>query len=114
MNEALQYKLIENNGITIISLKGKISKDSKEIFDKCFQELLGLNSDVVIFYFKDVPAVERVALRDLTLLQHEIRKNKKTLFITGLSAILKQDLVEKGVIRLNEVKPTLEDALKKI
>lgn len=114
MDEALQYKLVENNGVTIISLKGKISKNSKEIFDKCFQELLGLNSDVVIFYFKDVPAVERGALRDLTLLQHDIRKNNKAVIITGLSTILKQDLVEKAVIRLNEVKPTLEDALKKI
>lgn len=114
MSENNDYKIVDNNGVSIVSFKGKISRNAKSIFEACKKELSELQSKVIIFYFKDVTAVEHVALRDLVILQHEIRKNNQKVFITGLTATLKKDLYEKGVIRLDEVKANLEDALKQI
>lgn len=114
MDKKIEYKIVDNNGVSIVSLKGNISRNAKSVFDACKNELTESHSKVVIFYFKDVTGFEHVALRELVILLHETRKNNQRVLITGLTAILKKDLCEKGVIRLEEIKASLEDALKQL
>lgn len=112
MNENMEYKIIDNNDVAIVTLKGKISRNAKSIFVECKNELFESHSKVIILYFKDVTGIEHVALRDLVILQHELRKNNQRVFITGLTSALKKDLSEKGAIRLDEIRANLEEALK--
>lgn len=108
-----EYKFLTKNNFTIITFKGRMSKEAKESLLQCQQELLALDSKVVIFLFKDVPTVDQVVNRELAILQQEVRKSKQ-LFLVGINKNLKLLLLEKGILRQNEIRESLEDTLKSL
>lgn len=114
MADSFEYKIVENNDVVVVTFQGKLSRDAKDGLKKCHQELIHISSKYIIFFFKDVSLVEPIILRDLTLIQHDTRKNNKRIFVTGLSPSLKQNLNGKGIIRLTEFKNSLDEALKSI
>lgn len=107
----LDYRLITKGPFTVISFKGKFSKESKERIEVCQQEILQTTSQFVVLFFRDVHAIEIGILRELTQFQQELRKGNMKIFITGLSTSLKELLDSKGVIRSNETKNSLEEIL---
>ncbi|MCM2348582.1 MAG: hypothetical protein NDI69_01085 [Bacteriovoracaceae bacterium] len=108
-----ETKLITRNDLSVIAFKGRMSKEAREELKKCQEEILNSESKIIILLFKDLITVDMAVYRELTMLQQEIRKAKQ-LYLVGFNKALKQLLIEKGIIRLNEVKETLEDALKSI
>lgn len=114
MADSFEYKIVENNDVVVVTLQGNLTRNAKDDFKKCHQELILVSSKNIIFFFKDVSLIEPIILRDLTLIQHDTRKNNKRIFVTGLSSSMKQVLNEKGIIRLTEFKNSLDDALKSI
>jgi len=112
MTDEFSYRIIEKNAVVVVTLHGKITKEAKDGLSRCHQELQKVQSKNVIFFFKDVSSVDHIVFRDLTLIQSDVRKNGLSVVVTGLSTSLKQFLNEKGVIRINEVKASLEEALK--
>lgn len=107
------YKFVNKNELVIVTLKGKLVKDSQEMLVKCTDEFLQLESRLIILYFKEVSSIDKTVHRQLALLQQEARKSKR-LFLCGLNSALKQELLEKGIIRLNEVKGSLEEVLREL
>lgn len=105
------YRLITQGSVTIVSFKGKMSKESKDKMVFCLDELLKSQVSTVVLFFRDVSVIEHSILRDLTQIQQELRKNNFKFFITGLNNGLRQLLDEKGIIRANEVKNSLEEVL---
>lgn len=97
----MNYEIVTQKNISILTLTGDISKDDKEKLTGSLGELLSAKSNAVIIYFKNVSVIENGVLRELTILQHEVRQKKK-LSITGLNSQLKTYLVDKGVIRPGE------------
>ncbi|MFP5458597.1 MAG: hypothetical protein ACLGG7_07685 [Bacteriovoracia bacterium] len=112
MADGFNYSIIQKGPVAVVTLQGRLSKDSVAVLDKCQQELVGINSKNVILIFKDVDEVDHVAFRDLTLLQTNVRKNGKALFLAGLTPYLKKYLGDKGIIRDGECKGSLAEALK--
>ena len=112
MTDEFSYRIIEKNAVVVVTLHGKITKEAKDGLARCHQELQQVKSKKVVFFFKDVPSVDHIVFRELTLIQSDVRKNGLSVVVTGLSTSLKQFLNEKGVIRINEVKASLEEALK--
>lgn len=108
-----ETKLITRNDLSVIAFKGRMSKEAREELKKCQEEILSSESKVIILLFKDLVTVDMAVYRELTMLQQEIRKSKQ-LYLVGLNKALKQLLIEKAIIRPNEIKETLEDALKSI
>lgn len=108
MPDEMKYKIVDKNDVAIITIKGKISRDIEE----CKNQIINSTSKNIIFNFKDVTDVEHIALRSLVLLQHELRQNNQKVFVTGLSALLRKDLSNKGIIRSDEVFRGLEEVLK--
>lgn len=106
----MNYKIVTLNNVSILMISGNIGKDDKEALNSCSNELLTTEAASVILYFKNVTSIEVPALRELTLLQHEIRKTK-TLKVVGLNLQLKTYLTEKGVIRGNELGTNLNEVL---
>lgn len=111
MENTFEYNIKTKNDIAIISLKGILNKDALEKLETLHQELLSSKERVCILYFKDVLTVDVSVNRQLTIIQQDIRKDKKTLYLIGLKLLVKQKLNEKGIIRLNEIKATLEEVL---
>lgn len=107
------YKVVNKNELVIVTLKGKLVKDSQEMLEKCTKEFAQLESKLVILYFKEVSSIDKTVHRQLALLKQEARKSKR-LFLCGLNSVLKQELLEKGIIRFNEVKGSLEEVLKEL
>lgn len=105
------YKIILQNEVLILILAGKLGKESKSRLEACGQELKELNHKFAVIIFKDTSTVEMVIFRELILIQQELRK-KSDLAIVGLNKQLRLYLNEKAVIRLHEVKNSLEEALK--
>lgn len=109
----LTYKLVQKNELAIITLKGNLSRSSEESLIKCTGELLQTEAKVIILYLKEVSTIDKFIHRQLALLQQEARKGRK-LYICGINPHLKQELLDKGIIRFNEVKGSLEDILKEL
>lgn len=105
------YKITSKNDFVVVSFKGQMNKHAKDQLETCLQELISFDSKIIILLFKDIPTIDGAVLRQLTLIQQEIRKKNKRLALTGLSTILKNFLYDKGIIRLNEIHPSLEELL---
>lgn len=114
MADEFGYKLIEKNPVTIVTFQGRMNKDAKESLLKCHQDMNEVQSGNVIFFFKDVQAVDHIIFRELTMVQAELRKKGKNIFVVGLSTSLKQFLTEKGIVRLAEVKSSLDEAIRSL
>jgi anti-anti-sigma regulatory factor len=106
-----EYQIVEKGPVVVLTLKGRLTKEVKEKVEECIKEVSIYESKTFILYFKSVIGIDQIALRDFSLLQQEIRRKNEHLFLVGLTSSLKQDLYDRGVIRLNEVRNSLEDAL---
>lgn len=112
MADGFTYSIIQKGPIALVTLQGRVSREAVPALDKCQQEIVALGSKNVIIVFKDVEDVDHVAFRDLTLLQTNVRKVGKALFLTGLTPYLRKYLGDKGIIRDSECKVSVADALK--
>ena len=91
----MNYQIVTQKKISILTLAGDISKDDKDSITGSVPELLSAESEAVIIYFKNVSSIEPAVLRDLTMLQHELRQKKK-LSIIGLNSHMRHYLTEKA------------------
>lgn len=106
-----EYKLIQQSRVSVITLKGRIGKDAKEHLEQCRKDIEELDADIIILLFKDVPVVDPAVFREVTLIQQDIRKKNIQLYLVGLSNTVKNYLNDRAIIRLSEVKNTLEEIL---
>lgn len=107
----MEYKIINQKNVSILSIQGDITRHDRENLEKCVQEVIGLEPTLMVLLFKNVNLVEPVTFRDLTLIQHETRKKNAQLRVVGLSLAMKNTLSSGGVIRLAEFKNSLDEAL---
>lgn len=108
----MEYKINSQNGIVVVSIIGNITRNDVDAVMVCKTEILsGPSPRAVILNFKGLTLVEAIAFRELTLLQHDVRKIKSEIRIVGLSLPMRNLLSEKGVIRANEVGNSLIDVL---
>jgi anti-anti-sigma regulatory factor len=105
------YKLFSKGVVTIVSFKGKMTKEARERILACQDELLKGPAEIVVLFFRDVSCVDSTVHRELTQIQQELRRKSLKLFVTGLSSPIKQTLEEKGVVRSSEIKGGLEEIL---
>lgn len=101
------YKIVSKNTVTVITLSGKLSKDSLNQLENCRKDLAQDAASVMIIYFKDVPTVDPCVFRELTILQQEIRKKNAHLYVTGLDNSNRQYLLDKAIIRNSEIRKSL-------
>lgn len=109
MSVDFEYKIASKNGVSLVTLKGKLCKEAKSQLENCLQEIMSANASHLILYFKDNTTIEPGVFREFTLLQQEIRKKNIPLYLTGLDASTKQYLLDRAVVRLNEIKKSLQD-----
>ncbi len=109
MSFDFEYKIASKNGVSILTIKGKLCKEAKDQLENCRQEILAANSTHMIIYFKDVTTIEPSVFREFTLLQQEIRKKNIPLYLTGLDNSTKQYLIDRAVVRLSEFKKSLQE-----
>lgn len=112
MEKIFEYSITSKNDYAIVTLKGAMNRDSRSSLETLQQELLSCKEKIQILNFKDVLSVDASVFRQLTLIQQDIRKEKKALFLTGMNYLVKQRLNERGIIRLSETKASLEEVLK--
>lgn len=106
------YKIISQKNVSIVAISGDITRHDKELLEKCYKEAAEiLESRVLIILFKNVSMVEPITFRDLTMIQHDARKKNMNLRVVGLSSSVKNTLSSGGVIRLAEIKNSLDEAL---
>ncbi len=108
----MKHKLINQKNVSILTISEDILKEDGPILQACAKELAETKSVLTILNFKEVNTIEAIVLRELTVLQHEIRKSESALKIVGLKPAVKNYLIEKGIIRQNEIKASLDEALR--
>ena len=113
MDKPFDVKITSKFGYEVITLTGRITKDAKDNLETCTQEVINSKSKTFILFFNDVPYVENTVLRELTILQQEIRKKKVELYLVGLGLEVKQQLIDKGIIRIGEIRKSLEEVVLK-
>lgn len=110
----MKHKIINQKNVSILTISEDISKLDAPLIEACTKELAEMKSSLTIINFKEVNNIDNIVLRELTVLQHEIRKSESVLKIVGLKPAVKNYLIDKGVIRQNEIKSTLDEALKSL
>lgn len=108
----MKHKLINQKNVSILTISEDILKEDAPLLIACTKELAETKSTLTIINFKEVNNIDHIVLRELTLMQHEIRKAESILKIVGLKPLIKNFLLEKGIIRQSEVKSTLDEALR--
>ena len=108
-----EYKVNEMREFLVITLKGKITRDCKDNLQACLQESLEFKSKNVLVVLKDVIGIDHSMSRDFALFQQDIRKINKAFFLVGLKLHLRQELDSRGLVRVHEVKSSVEDILMK-
>ncbi len=109
MKKEFDYKLKVQGKMAVVNFSGTISHDPKERLDTCLKEVICSEAKIYFLLFNDVQAVEASALRELALIQQELRKKKCELWLVGIERELKKYLLDKGIIRLHELKSSLND-----
>lgn len=108
----MKHKLINQKNVSILTISEDIVKEDGPLLEACAKELADKKSMLTIINFKEVNSIDVIVLRELTVLQHEIRKSESELKIVGLKPAVKNYLMEKGIIRQNEIKASLDEALR--
>ncbi len=108
----MKHKLINQMNVSILTISEDIAKEDGPLLAACAKELAEKKSTLTIINFKEVNNIEAVVLRELTVLQHAIRKSESDLKIVGLKPAVKSYLIEKGIIRQSEIKASLDEALR--
>lgn len=107
----MEYKVLVKGEFIFVSLKGKITKESKELLEACLREALGNEAKTAVLLLKDVVSIDFSMTREFTLFQGELRKKYKHLFLVGLKVLIKEDLNNKGLLRTHELRSNLEDVI---
>lgn len=105
------YKINVMNDFLVITLKGKITREDKEKWQICYQECQSYNGKNVVVVLKDVLSIDHSMSRDFALFQQEVRKVNKSFYLMGVKLQLKQDLDNRGLVRIHELKNSLEEIL---
>lgn len=111
---SFEYTITQKKNIAVISLNGDLGKDSKVALEKLHAELLECRATFFIFYFKNVTQVDHSTFKTLTMMQHDLRKQKFDISIIGLDPKLRSSLVDKAIIRSSEIKKDMAEALSTI
>jgi anti-anti-sigma factor len=106
-----EYKIIAKSNYLFISLKGKISRDSKDAFEDCLKKILEHRGKTIVLLMKDIHSIDFAMGRDFTLFQHEVRTKNNDFFLVGLKMQVKENLNNRGLLRASEVRNTLEDVI---
>lgn len=108
----MEYKIINQKTVSIVAINGDITRHDKTILEKCYKEVSELiEAKLLIILFKNVSLIEPITFRDLTMIQHDARKKNMDLRVVGLNVSVKNTLSSGGVIRLAELKNSLDEAL---
>jgi anti-anti-sigma regulatory factor len=113
MSMDFEYKIIEKNDFVVITFKGRISKEAKKTLEDCIEKIESFESKTFALLFKDVSGFDQSASREFSLLLQEIRKKNTRLYLVGLNLSLKLELNDRGLIRLKEVRNSLEEVFKR-
>jgi len=106
-----EYKINVMNDFLVITFKGKITREDKEKWQTCYQECQSHNGKNVVVVLKDVSSIDHSMSRDFALFQQEVRKVSKSFYLMGLKLQLKQDLDSRGLVRIHELKNSLDEIL---
>ncbi len=107
----MNYRIISQNSLTVINFEGSITRADRDALMTCMEEMKSLSSSAFILNFKNVSDVEYLLFRELTMLQHEVRRKNVDLVVAGLGMKLKALLLEKGVVRVSELKGSVGEAI---
>ena len=110
MIETFEYNIKTKHDFTVVTWTGPMTRDARVMLEQCRQDLLIFESKIIILYFKQVQTLDATIFRQLTILQHDVRKKNKSLKLVGLGGDKRQLLIDSGVVRLNELKASLEEA----
>lgn len=111
----MNYKINSQGRVVILTIQGLLTKEDIPDINKCKNELFENETPfAVVLNFKNVGRIDLTVHRDLTLLQHEIRRVKSLVRVVGLNSRLRAILEEKGVLRGSEVGHDLQEVLKSL
>lgn len=107
-----EYKIIEKKDFVVMTFKGRIAKEAKKALEECIKEVESFESKTFVLLFKEVSGFDQSTSREFSLLLQEIRKKNTRLYLVGLNLSLKLELSDRGLIRLKEVRNSLEEVFK--
>ncbi|MBD63594.1 MAG: hypothetical protein CME62_00165 [Halobacteriovoraceae bacterium] len=111
-NKSFTFKIVEQNNICLVVFNGYLSKKSSAIAEDCLNSIKSSSCEVFIFDFQNVSFIEKTSHRFLVGLQKEIKsKEGAELKLCSLTSTFKQDLLDAGIIRNNDVFRSTKDVL---
>lgn len=105
--DKFEYKIVIQNDVMVVTFAGKMDRQSLQSIEACRKDILNDSPSLIILYFKDVTKIEHAVFREITVLQHEIRKKNIELYLSGLDNSTRDLLFDRAIIRASEYKKSL-------
>jgi anti-anti-sigma regulatory factor len=110
--KTLKYFVANHKAIAVVTLVGSLTKATSQSLEECLSEILKSDAKWVVLNFRDVePQVERTVFPALARFQKLIREKCVALRVTSFHPELKKLLNDYGLIRTDELKNNLTDAI---
>lgn len=112
--ENFSYFINSKKHILVVTFKGKAKRADASIFTDCLKEVASSTAEKIIFNLAGVQDISNDAFPYFSNMQLSLRDKNKSILVCGIATSLKSALIERGVIRTNEIVPSLVEALQKI
>jgi len=108
----LSYLISHKNLIVVVTFIGAFVREKQAAtFDRCLAEILEKNPQWVVFYFRDMGnKMDAGFYPAFVKLQKAIRDKPAELRLCSLHPELRETLLEKAIVRKNELSPNLREA----
>lgn len=111
----LSYYLAEKHSVLIVTWVGPWVRANAAVFEEASQAILSSKASWVILNCRDVPPLmDRTLEPPLARLQKALREGKKEVRVASLHPDLRKILIERGIVRVQEIHDNLASALMEI
>lgn len=109
--QQFSYFLNERRALLVVSLVGRLSAQDGEILERCSGDVKKSPAKYVILNLQGFTDYDPVLAGKIVRLQQLVREKPAFLTIAGLSAVVKEKMAAKGLIRESELVDSIQSAL---
>lgn len=101
----------QQNGITILGLKGRLDSNTSDDFEKKLLGLIQAGETRLVLDFKDLDYISSAGLRVLLKAAKELKRNNGQLSFCALKEYIREIFELSGFVSFFPIHPTLEESL---
>lgn len=110
----MEIKYSKNNGVSIVSVNGKMDTYAAEDFESGMLKILELGDSRIIIDFSNVDFISSAGLRVLIMVAKKLKAVNGVLYLASFKSYLKEMLDTVGFTSIFNIFPSVDEAIKNL